>query len=73
VDGVGAWLSSEQVDNIFVRVPEGDGPRCLGLDIGINRDATALAVVKQVGHQVVVEHLRQFVPTKRNRVDVSEV
>jgi hypothetical protein len=72
-DAGGAWLSSEQVDAIFGDVPQGDGPRCLGLDLGISRDQTALAVVKRVGALVVVEHLRLFIPTKNARVDLTEV
>jgi len=72
-DAGGAWLSSEQVDAIFQGIPDGDGPRCLGLDIGISRDRTAIAVVKRVGALVAVEHLRLFVPTKSARVDLTEV
>jgi Terminase large subunit, ATPase domain len=73
VDGGGAWLSSEQVEAIFRAVPDGEGPRCLGLDIGISRDRTALAVVKRVGSFLAVEHLRLFVPTRTSRVDLTEV
>ena len=73
VDSVGAWLSSEQVEAIFGEFPAGDGPRCIGLDIGVSRDRTALAVVKRIGGLVLVEHLRLFVPSKTTRVDLTEI
>ena len=73
VDGVGAWLSTEQVEAVFQEAPDGDGPRCIGLDIGVVRDRTAIALVKRVGGFTIVEHLLIFSPTRQNRVDLTLV
>jgi hypothetical protein len=74
-DAGGAWLSSEQVDGVFAGpIPEDDaGPRSLGLDIGIARDRTAVAVVQRRSGVVVVEVLDTFAPTRANRVDLTMV
>ncbi len=72
-EGGGAWLSAAQVEAIFGAVPEGEGSRCIGLDIGISRDRTVAAAVKSVGGFAVVEHLEIYTPTKHDRVDLSVV
>jgi hypothetical protein len=77
VDGVGAWLSSEQVDACFGAVPASDdglvGQGALGLDLGIARDCGVLARVERVGGLVVVRNFLTYTPTQRSRVDLSEV
>lgn len=74
VDGVGAWLTAQQVDAIFAgALPEGDGPRVIGLDIGYARDRSAVAVLRRCGPLAVFDHLEMFRPTKDARVDLGEV
>jgi hypothetical protein len=73
VEGAGAWLLAEQVDGIFAGVPEGEGTCCLGLDIGISRDRTAVALVRAAGDLRVVEALRLVAPSRGERVDLMAV
>jgi hypothetical protein len=73
VEGAGAWLSADQVDAIFSDVPEGDGESCLGLDIGIAKDRTAIARVQRAGEWYVVADLRVFAPSRTERVDLGLV
>jgi len=76
VEGAGAFLTSAEVERIFVEaLPEGTGPRAIGLDLGLARDRSALAVVRVDAETglVVVEALVTWAPRRGERVDFQEV
>jgi hypothetical protein len=75
VDGVGAWLSSQQVDDVFSleSPPPGGGVRSRGLDIGISRDRGVLCEIEQIGALVCVRSVTTYTPTKQSRVHLQDI
>jgi hypothetical protein len=76
VEGVGAFLLAAEVDRIFVdALPEGTGSRVLGLDIGLAKDRTVLAVVRPdwTTKLVVIESLETWAPRPGEKVDLQDV
>jgi hypothetical protein len=66
VEGAGAFLLEREVDAIFTSdlPPMGPGPRAIGLDLGITRDAAVAAVVRRDLDTglVIVEALETWEP-----------
>jgi hypothetical protein len=77
VDGVGAFLTAAEVDAIFVEAPLAVrwGPQAIGLDLGLSKDKTVLAIVRGDASSplVVVESLVTWSPQPGTKVDLSEV
>ena len=74
VDGVGAFLTAAEVDAMFVPAPALlDGPVAIGLDIGLTRDRTVVAVVREVKGLIVVQHLVTWAGAPGRKVDLEEV
>jgi hypothetical protein len=75
LDGVGAWLSSHQVEDIFgLENPSpGGGVRSRGLDIGISRDRGVLCEIEQIGALVCVRSVTTYTPTKQSRVHLQDI
>jgi hypothetical protein len=76
VEGVGAFLTAAEVDGIFAaRVPEGHGPCALGVDLGLAKDRSVVAVVRANAEAggAVVEALLAWTPRSGERVDLRDV
>jgi len=74
VDGVGAFLTAEEVDAVFGVMPATRaGQVALGLDIGLSRDRTVAAVVRNVGGLCIVECLVTWQGRKGRKVDLEDV
>src|SRR5260370_36298013 len=55
VDGVGAFLTIEEVDAIFSgTIPPAGGKHGIGLDVGLTHDRTVMADVRLTAHQGLV-------------------
>lgn len=76
VDGVESWLGTDgrAVWNALVDPwqPVEGAPAWLGIDVGLKRDSTAVALVQRRGDRLHV-WWRLWVPTKDEPVDVTEV
>jgi hypothetical protein len=75
VEGVGAWLTAEEVDGIFAdALPSAVGPAAIGLDLGVTRDAAVAAVVRSVPENRlgVVEAMETWKP-RGVPVDIGQV
>jgi hypothetical protein len=76
VEGAGAFLSAAEVDGVFAdSVPDGPGPRVIGVDLGLSRDANVISVVRVDENTglVCVEALDTWHPRGGERVDLREV
>jgi hypothetical protein len=77
VEGVGAFLTAVEVDGIFVEALPAVrwGQQALGLDIGLSKDRTVLALVRgdPSSPLVVVESLVTWTPRPGTKVDLTEV
>jgi len=74
VDGVGAFLTSDEVEAIFSDVPEiVNGAVAIGLDIGLTNDRTVASVVRDVNGVLVVQHLSTWAGAPGRKVDLSAV
>jgi Phage Terminase len=75
VDGVGAFLTADEVAAVFGGVPESPtgGRRAIGLDIGLTRDRTVASVVREADGVVVVEALVTWQGKPGAKVDLEEV
>lgn len=75
VDGVGAFLTAEEVDACFRDWPAGAGssPVAIGLDLGLTRDRSVAAVARQVQGLVVVEHLVTWAGRPGAKVELEQV
>jgi hypothetical protein len=76
VEGAGAFLLASEVDRIFAAgLRAGDGPRAIGVDLGLARDASVVSLVRAnaaIGG-VDVEALVTWTPRSGERVDLREV
>lgn len=73
VDGVGAFLTAEEVDAIFTNIPQGTGPGAIGLDIGLSRDRTVAAVVRNISGVMTVQHLLTWAGKPGRKVALEDV
>jgi len=74
VDGVGAFLTAEEVDAVFSELPESQGSAvAVGLDIGLSRDRTVAAVVRNVDGLIVIEYLVTWAGRPGRKVDLEDV
>src|SRR4030095_2755065 len=74
VDGVGAFLTAEEVDACFTQIPSSShGQVAIGLDLGISRDRSVAAVARQVDGLVVIEHLVTWAGRPGAKVELQEV
>jgi Phage Terminase len=75
VDGVGAFLTGAEVDAIFVDgLPDGAGPRAIGLDLGLSKDRSVLSIVRRdASGLVVVEGLTTWAGQQGEKVDLTAV
>ena len=75
VDNVGAFLTSDEVENIFSEVPEdGGGGYNIGVDIGLVKDRCTAAILQRVGPIVAIRHLVHWKPRLlQRRVFLPEV
>jgi hypothetical protein len=76
VDGVGAYLTAEEVDAIFTTAaPTSDGgPVAIGLDLGLTRDRSVAAVVRAAPDGLVhVEHLVTWAGAPGRKVELTDV
>jgi hypothetical protein len=76
VEGAGAFLLASEVDRIFATgLRAGDGPRAIGVDLGLARDASVVSLVRAnaVSGGVDVEALVTWTPRSGERVDLREV
>lgn len=75
-EGAGAFLLASEVDGIFTEnPPENGGRRVIGLDLGLSRDATALAVVRRDAKTqvLVVDEIETWRSRAGERVDLTAV
>jgi hypothetical protein len=75
VDGVGAFLTSEEVDAVFDDpLPHPlVGRTAIGLDIGLTRDRTVAAVVRNLGGLCIVQALIAWQGRPGRKVDLEQV
>jgi hypothetical protein len=74
VDGVGAFLTADEVDAVFRDAPEQRGGRvAIGLDIGLSRDRTVAAAVRNVDGVCVIDHLLTWSGRPGRKVDLEDV
>jgi len=75
VDNVGAFLTGAEVDGVFVDdLPDGIGPRAIGLDLGLSKDKSVLSVVRRdPSGLVVVEGLTTWAGQHGEKVDLTVV
>jgi hypothetical protein len=75
VDGVGAYLTAEEVDAIFgAGLPYPLAGRCaIGLDIGLTRDRTVAALVRNVGGVCAVQGVMSWEGRPGRKVDLEAV
>lgn len=77
VDGVESWLGTDgrAVWNALVDPwqPQMDAPSWIGIDVGLKRDSTAVALVQRRGDGRLHVCWRLWVPTKDEPVDITEV
>jgi hypothetical protein len=77
VEGVGAFLTTAEVDGIFVEaLPVLRGPAVLGLDLGLSKDKSVLALVRgdaAATNLVSVEALVTWTPRSGAKVDLTDV
>ena len=75
VDGVGAYLTAAEVDAIFsTDIPDGTGNVALGVDIGVTKDKSVIAAVKNVkAGPLVVLGLETWAGSKEQKVDLTQV
>lgn len=74
VEGAGAFLTSAEVDAVFTdALPDGAGARVVGVDIGLSKDRSVAAVVRQDSGLVVVESLETWTPRPGAKVDLRDV
>lgn len=75
-EGAGAWLTEDEIKNVFASMPENpSGPVSLGVDIGVTRDRSFIAVVvKDEGTGLYcVKHLVGYKPRPQERIDLQTV
>ena len=75
VDGAGAFFTSAEVDAIFQGVPVGPGTYTIGLDVGLSRDRTVIALLRvdAATGLVCVDLLVTYIPPVGAKVDLQEV
>lgn len=74
VDGVGAFLTHEEVNRVFAEIPAGEGPAAIGLDLGVQRDRSVATVVQKVGDRLVVRAIYTWDPKNfGGRVNLTQV
>jgi hypothetical protein len=76
IEGAGAFLTAAEVDQIFVEaLPRLRGPAVIGLDLGLSKDQTVLAVVRgdPLTNLVAVESLITWTARSGDKVDLTEV
>jgi hypothetical protein len=77
VEGVGAFLTATEVDQIFTAdgPPAGAGPCAIGVDLGLSKDRSVLALAHRdtVTGVVTVEALETWAPSAGAKVDLREV
>ena len=76
VEGAGAFLLAVEVDRIFATgLRAGDGPRAIGLDIGLTHDKTVACVLRANGAVggAEIEALLTWAPRSGERVDLQGV
>jgi len=62
VDGVGAFLTADEVNAIFRGMPAASGPGAIGLDLGVAKDRSVASIVERVGDLLVVRALHTWDP-----------
>ena len=75
-EGAGAWLSEEEIRDVFAPMPNAqEGLVAVGLDLGVSRDRSFLAVVRldEGTGLFCVLHLVGWAPRAGERVDLQEV
>ena len=75
VAGAGAWLTVSEVDGVFAEAPFSSGPVAVGVDLGLARDAAAVAVVRYDAQTrlAVVEALDTWRPRGAEPIDLTAV
>lgn len=74
VDGVGAFLTADEVNAIFRGTPDGSGPACIGLDLGVAKDRSVAAIVERVGELLTVRAIHTWDPKNHGgRVPLQQV
>jgi hypothetical protein len=76
VENVGAFLSVAEVDGLFTSdLPAGSGPTAIGLDLGLTRDSSVIAVVRRdyTTDSILVEHLETWKPASGLPIDLQAV
>jgi len=75
VAGVGAYLTKDEVDGVFVdAIPAQAGPVAIGVDLGLSRDRSVIAVCRGAEGAVWVERLFTYLPGPREeKVDLASV
>ncbi len=75
VDGAGAFFTSEEIDAIFQAIPVGPGTYTIGLDVGLSRDRTVIALLRvdAATGLVCIDLLVTYVPPTGRKVDLQEV
>ena len=75
--GSGDFVTAEQwrvcVDERLSRRETGTGPHHAGLDLGLTKDRTALAIVHRDGNQVVLDELDVWQGTKAEPVSITHL
>ncbi len=75
-EGAGAWLSEDEIRDVFAPMPDAQaGLVAVGLDLGVSRDRSFLAVVRldEATGLFCVLHLVGWVPRPGERVNLEEV
>jgi hypothetical protein len=75
VDGVGAFLTTDEVDAIFTgEIPAAGGRMAIGLDVGLTKDRTVLSLVRATADGLlVVDGLETWQGSRGAKVDLTEV
>jgi len=76
VDGAGAFLSADEVGDVFRDVPAPDTVvyRALGLDLGLSKDSAVLALVGVCADgTVLILALATYTPRRGERLDLREI
>lgn len=76
IEGAGAFLTAAEVDSIFTEtVPPLRGPAVIGLDLGLTKDKSVLAVVRgdPQTNLIAVDALITWTPGRGEKVDLQQV
>lgn len=76
VAGAGAWFTVEEVQRVFTdALPQSAGPAAVGVDLGVTRDAAAVALVRyDIGSRLaVVEALETWRAQGGHKVHLPDV